>query len=203
MAKPAVILVGADKGGVGKTTVSRALLDYLIAHNIPTRAFDTEFPKGTLRRFHPDITEVVDLTSTADQMKVFDSVSTASAQITVIDVRAGLLSTTLKALRDIGFLDAAKKSQLTFGVFHILGPSVASLDEIAETSGYMGELSYFLVKNFINNTTFLSGIRRPTTPISRRSKAPRRSPFRSSTRWPANRSSLRRCRSCRSWRTRE
>jgi hypothetical protein len=46
MAKPAVILVGADKGGVGKTTVSRALLDYLIAHNIPTRAFDTESPKG-------------------------------------------------------------------------------------------------------------------------------------------------------------
>ena len=42
MAKPAVILVGADKGGVGKTTVSRALLDYFIAHNIPTRAFDTE-----------------------------------------------------------------------------------------------------------------------------------------------------------------
>jgi len=41
MAKPAVILVGADKGGVGKTTVSRALLDYFIAHNIPTRAFDT------------------------------------------------------------------------------------------------------------------------------------------------------------------
>ena len=54
MAKPAVILVGADKGGVGKTTVSRALLDYFIAHNIPTRAFDTESPRGTLKRFHPD-----------------------------------------------------------------------------------------------------------------------------------------------------
>ena len=154
MAKPAVILVGADKGGVGKTTVARALLDYLIAHNIPTRAVDTESPKGTLRRFHPDITEVVDITSTADQMKVFDTVSSASAQITVIDVRAGLLSTTLRALRDIGFLDAAKKSQLTFAVFHILGPSVASLDEIAETSGFMGDFSYFLVKNFINNTSF-------------------------------------------------
>ena len=154
MAKPAVILVGADKGGVGKTTVSRALLDYLVAHNVPTRAFDTESPKGTLRRFHPEITDVVDITSTADQMKMFDTVSTASAQITVIDVRAGLLSTTLRALRDIGFLDAAKKSQLTFAVFHILGPSVASLDEISETSGFMGDSSYFLVKNFINNTTF-------------------------------------------------
>lgn len=154
MAKPAVILVGADKGGVGKTTVSRALLDYLVAHNVPVRAFDTEAPKGTLRRFHPDITDVIDITSTADQMKVFDTVSTTSAQITVIDVRAGLLSSTLRALRDIGFLDAAKKSQLTFSVFHILGPSVASLDEIAETAGFMGDSNYFLVKNFINNTTF-------------------------------------------------
>lgn len=154
MAKPAVILVGADKGGVGKTTISRALLDYLVAHNVPVRAFDTEAPKGTLRRFHPDITDVIDITSTADQMKVFDTVSTTSAQITVIDVRAGLLSSTLRALRDIGFLDAAKKSQLTFSVFHILGPSVASLDEIAETSGFMADSNYFLVKNFINNTTF-------------------------------------------------
>jgi hypothetical protein len=154
MAKPAVILVGADKGGVGKTTVARALLDYLIAHNIPVRAFDTESPKGTLRRFHPEITDVVDITSTVDQMKVFDTISTTSAQVTVIDVRAGLLSFTLRALRDIGFLDAAKKSQIAFSVFHILGPSVASLDEIAETSGFMTDSSYFLVKNFINNTTF-------------------------------------------------
>jgi hypothetical protein len=154
MAKPAVILVGADKGGVGKTTVSRALLDYLVAQNIPTRAFDTESPKGTLRRFHPDVTEVVDITSTSDQMKVFDTISSTEAQITVIDVRAGLLSTTLRALRDIGFIDAAKKDQLTLAVFHILGPSVASLDEIAETAALLSDADYFLVKNFINNTTF-------------------------------------------------
>src|SRR6185312_15704994 len=154
MAKPAVILVGADKGGVGKTTVSRALLDYFVAHNIPTRAFDTEAPKGTLRRFHPDITEIVDITSTPDQMKVFDTISSSDAQITVIDIRAGLLSVTLRALRDIGFLEAAKKGQLTFGVFHILGPSIASLDEIAEVSNFLADGSYFLVKNFINNTTF-------------------------------------------------
>ena len=154
MAKPAVILVGADKGGVGKTTVSRALLDYLIAQSIPTRAFDTESPRGTLHRFHPDITEVVDITLTADQMKVFDTISNTDAQITVIDVRAGLMSTTLKSLRDIGFLEAAKKGQLNFAVFHILGPSVASLDEIAETSTLLTDSSHFLVKNFINNTTF-------------------------------------------------
>jgi hypothetical protein len=152
MAKPVVILVGADKGGVGKTTVTRALLDYFIAHNVPTRAFDTEAPKGTLSRFHPDITDVVDVSSTSDQMKIFDTL--AATDVTVIDVRAGLLGTTLRMLRDIGFLETAKKNQISFAMFHILGPSIASLDEIAETATFMNDANYFLVKNFINNTTF-------------------------------------------------
>jgi len=154
MARPAVIVVGADKGGVGKTTVSRTLLDYFTANNVPARAFDTEFPRGTLKRFHPEISEIVDMTSTADQMKVFDTLNAVSPSVTVIDVRAGLLSPTLNSLRDIGFLDAAKAGQITFAVFHILGPSIASLDEIAETSGFMNGAKYFLVKNFINDTQF-------------------------------------------------
>ncbi|MGY4335525.1 hypothetical protein ACVWW3_000431 [Bradyrhizobium sp. LM2.9] len=154
MAKPAVVVVGADKGGVGKTTVSRTLLDYFSANNVPTRAFDTESPRGTLKRFHPDITEIVDMTTTSDQMKIFDTLNATSPSVTVIDVRAGLLSPALASLRDIGFLDAAKAGQITFAVFHILGPSIASLDEIAETAGFMTGAKYFLVKNFINDTQF-------------------------------------------------
>ena len=154
MARPAVILIGADKGGVGKTTVSRTLLDYFASRKIPTRAFDTEFPKGTLKRFHPDVTEVVDINLVPDQMKIFDTLNSAAASVTVIDVRAGLMSVTLRALRDIGFIDAAKKGQITFAVFHILGPTIASLDEIADTAAYLGDAKYFLVKNFINNTHF-------------------------------------------------
>jgi len=152
MAKPTIIVVGADKGGVGKTTVSRTLLDYFTAHQVPTRAFDSEAPKGTLKRFHPDITEIVDVTSIPDQMRIFDTLSDAS--VTVIDVRAGLLSPTLRALRDIGFLDAVKKGQFTFLVFHILGSSIASLNEIEDTSQFTTDAKYFLVKNYFNNTTF-------------------------------------------------
>jgi len=152
MAKPTIIVVGADKGGVGKTTVSRTLLDYFTAHQVPTRAFDSEAPKGTLKRFHPDCTDVVDVTSIPDQMRIFDTLSDAS--VTVIDVRAGLLSPTLRALRDIGFLDAVKKGQFTFLVFHILGSSIASLNEIEDTSQFTTDAKYFLVKNYFNNTTF-------------------------------------------------
>ena len=153
MAKPAVILVGADKGGVGKTTVSRTLADYFTANKVRFRAFDTEAPKGTLKRFHPDLTDVVDINKVPDQMKIFDTLNSAEAPVTVIDVRAGLMSPTLQALRDFGFIDAAKKGQITFALFHILGPTIASLDEIADTAAYLGDARYFLVKNFINNNT--------------------------------------------------
>src|SRR5436305_7418503 len=154
MTKPAVVLIGADKGGVGKTTVARTLLDYFAHHRVRARAFDTEVPRGTLKRFHPNVTDVVDINYVPDQMRIFDTVNSTDATVSLIDVRAGLLSPTLRALRDIGFIDAAKKGQLTFAVFHILGPSIASLDEIAETAAYLGDAKYFMVKNFINNTHF-------------------------------------------------
>ncbi len=152
MAKPTVFIVGADKGGVGKTTVARTILDYFIARNEPIRAFDTESPKGTLKRFHPDVTEVVDVTQVPDQMKIFDTLS--DAKITLIDVRAGLLSSLLSALRDIGFLESVKRGQIQLGVFHILGSSIASLNEISDIAPFVVDGKYFLVKNFINETSF-------------------------------------------------
>src|SRR5262252_5201485 len=154
MTKPAVVLIGADKGGVGKTTISRTLLDYFAHHQIRARAFDTEVPRGTLKRFNPDITDVVDINHVPDQMKIFDTVSSTDATVSLIDIRAGLLLPTLRALRNIGFIEAAKKGHITFVVFHILGPSIASLDEIAETAAYLGDAKYIMVKNFINNTHF-------------------------------------------------
>jgi hypothetical protein len=152
--KPAVLLVGADKGGVGKTTVARLLADYLVGKNVPTRAFDTETPRGTLKRFHGDMTEVVDIAATSDQMKILDTLNTAQVKVSIIDARAGSFAGSLRALRDIGFLEAVREGQFTFIMFHVLGSSIASLDEIAETAPYAPDAHYFLVKNHVNDTTF-------------------------------------------------
>ena len=103
--KPVVVLVGADKGGVGKTTITRTLLDYLAARNTPARAFDSEFPRGALKRFHPKITQIIDLETAADQIKVIDTLSTSDVKVSVIDVRAGLLLDTLKTFAQVGFFD--------------------------------------------------------------------------------------------------
>lgn len=153
-ARPTVIVVGADKGGVGKTTIARAILDFLSLNNIHARAFDTENPRGTLHRFHPDETMIVDLTSTSDQMKIIDTLNTSQAKVSVIDVRAGGLSPALEALDEIGFFDAVKAGEFRFILLHVLGSSIASLDEIAEIAPYVSDANYFMVKNHVNDTTF-------------------------------------------------
>ena len=152
--KPVVILVGADKGGVGKTTLARTLLDYLAARNTPARAFDSEFPRGALKRFHPKMTEIIDLETAADQIKVIDTLSTSDVKVSVIDVRVGLLSDTLKTFTEVGFFDLVNAGEFNFILFHVIGPSIASLEEIGEIRPYAAGREYLLVKNFINETSF-------------------------------------------------
>jgi Cdc6-like AAA superfamily ATPase len=143
---PLVVIVGADKGGTGKTFTSRALLDY----------FKTESPTGSLKRFFPLTSTIVDLTKADDQIQVFDNLTRAA--VTVIDVRAGLLSNTLQTLGDIGFLDMVKEGKIKIAVMHVIGSNITSLNEVKATAVLMQGAQHFLVKNHTNDSDFFKGI---------------------------------------------
>jgi len=147
-------MVGADKGGVGKTTISRALLDHLHRNNVLARAFDTENPRGTLQRFYPNITEIIDLHNVADQMKVLDTLETAKVPVTVVDLKAGNLSYALETFEKIGVLQAARDGMFEMGLIHVVGPAIASLDELQEVTPYVQGIDYYVARNFINETNF-------------------------------------------------
>src|ERR1700730_6777294 len=148
--KPAVLIVGADKGGVGKTTITRTVLDYVASKNTLARAFDSEFPRGTLKRFHPDVTEIVDVTQAPDQMKMLDTLGISEMKISGVDLRAERLSSALKAFTDVGFFDAVRAGEFNFLLFHVLGPSISSLDEINEVMPYTGGGKFFAVQKFLH-----------------------------------------------------
>jgi hypothetical protein len=151
---PLLIMVGADKGGVGKTTLSRALLDYLTASKgIPSSqitAYDTEWPAGDLRRFHHGAL-VIDIEKIADQMRVFDKVD----GVTVIDIRAGLMSTTLRTMAEARLLDDVRSGAMNLALLHVLGPTINSFMEIDQASRLVGGgTKHFVVKNRINETEY-------------------------------------------------
>jgi hypothetical protein len=152
MPVPHLILAGAGKGGVGKTFLCRALLDYFAARNISCRAFDTESPQGILKRFHPKNTEIVDLAKSDGQMKALDSLK--SAQITLIDLRAGLLSPTLRMLAEIGFLNGVTEGKLKITILHVIGGTEASFAEIKATARIVAGAKHILTVNRMTDASF-------------------------------------------------
>jgi hypothetical protein len=156
MPKPQVVIVGADKGGVGKTTVSRILLDFYEDRGVRTRAFDTETPVGNLKRYNSAVTEIVDLTHTDGQVAVFDNLHVAP--VTLIDIRASLLSPSLKLLGELGFLSMSREGKLDVKVLHVIGSTVASLNEIAATAAALGDAKHYVVTNHINDASFFEGL---------------------------------------------
>ncbi len=96
----------------------------------------------------------MNINHTADQMQIIDTLGEGEAKVTLVDVRAGQLSTILAALDEFGFLEAAKEGEFNFLLFHILGSSIASLEEIAETAPYATDAHYYLVKNYVADGTY-------------------------------------------------
>jgi MinD-like ATPase involved in chromosome partitioning or flagellar assembly len=148
--KNTFILVGADKGGVGKTTFSRLLLEYLAQYPCSMRVFDTEPGPGVLRRFWPSA-EQINLADPIDQAKVIDGLG--AARVTLVDIRAGLLSPTLHLFQRIG-LEHGVEAHLA--VFHVLGNTIASFGEIATTAAMLkNNGDHIIVKNHTNAGAFV------------------------------------------------
>lgn len=141
---PLIIIVGADKGGVGKTTIARALTDYLARNGSPVRAFDTEAGEGVFKRFYPQA-EMLNAATVQGQMSIVDAAKTEA--VTLVDARAGLLTPILKAFAKIDLFGDVKVGALRLLVLHIVGSSVASASEIAPIVAALADAKLVRVNN--------------------------------------------------------
>jgi hypothetical protein len=146
MTVPSVVIVASHKGGVGKTTVARTLIEYFGIRGFNVRALDTQSPHGELRRFHPAITEVLDITKTRHQIRLLDALSQPS-DVTIVDLKAGALDMTLDFLREIGLFDASARGARNIVVLYLVTSSVSSLMDIEETTRHRRDCDFFFVKN--------------------------------------------------------
>jgi hypothetical protein len=86
-------------------------------------------------------------------MRIFDTLK--DAEVTLIDVRAGLLSPTLKTLAEIGFLDGIKQGKLKITVLHVIGSSEASFQEIKATAALVEGAKHYLVINHATDASYM------------------------------------------------
>jgi hypothetical protein len=146
--KPSLVLVGAQKGGVGKTTTARLLLHWLGEAKRQHAAFDTEYPAGSLARFYPNVSEIVDITRVSDQARIFDTLAEArDGMVLAVDLKAGLFFDVLSLMEDLHIFRDARDGLYRLIFLHVLGSSVESITEIEETMRRFRGASHVAVRN--------------------------------------------------------
>ena len=150
-----ILLIGGEKGGVGKSLVSRALAQYFIDHSMPFVGFDTDRSHGALMRFYADYASPILI----DRYEALDHIVEAAVERPGIRVLVDLAAQTHAPLvawmDDSGVLDLAPENALRITYWHVMDTGRDSVDLLRQVlERFQDRLNYVVVRNQLRGNDF-------------------------------------------------
>jgi hypothetical protein len=148
-------LVGGEKGGVGKSLVSRLLAQYMIDHSIAFLGFDSDRSHGALLRFYTDYASPV-LVDSYESLDAIVEAATANPERRIlVDLAAQTNAQLTQWMDDSALLDVAPEIGLNIRYWHVMDSGRDSVDLLRRLFDRHGNrLSYTLVLNQIRGDDF-------------------------------------------------
>ena len=148
-------LIGGEKGGVGKSLVSRLLAQYMIDHNTPFLGFDSDRSHGALLRFYSGYASPVLI----DRYESLDAIVEAAAENTerriLVDLAAQTQERLTQWMDDSQLLEVAPELGLHVRYWHVMDAGRDSVDLLKRLLDRHGtRLNYVLVLNEIRGDDF-------------------------------------------------
>lgn len=148
-------LIGGEKGGVGKSMVSRLLAQYFIDKGIAFVGFDTDRSHGALLRFYSGYATPVLI----DRFEALDYiVESAVAQPGVrvlVDLAAQTHDPLARWIDDSGVLNMADDTGFTLHYWHVMDSGRDSVNLLTRLlDRYGDQLNYVLVLNQLRGDDF-------------------------------------------------
>lgn len=147
--------IGGEKGGVGKSLMSRVLAQYMIDREIPFIGFDTDRSHGALMRFYSGYASSV----LVDNIEALDTIIEAAAEQperrVLVDLAAQTHDPLVKWMDDAGVLNLADEMGMTIHYWHVMDSGKDSVDLLKKLLDRFGTgLKYVLVRNQIRGNDF-------------------------------------------------
>ncbi len=147
--------IGGEKGGVGKSLVSRLVAQYLIDKELPFLGFDTDRSHGALLRFYSGFASPV----LVDRYEALDSIIEAAVEQPerriLVDLAAQTHDPLVKWMDESGVLDMAAESGFTITYWHVMDSGRDSVDLLKKLLDRFGaRLNYVLVRNQMRGDDF-------------------------------------------------
>lgn len=148
-------LIGGEKGGVGKSMVSRLLAQYFIDHDLPFTGFDTDRSHGSLLRFYADYASP----ALADSYEALDRIVEAAIEQpgrrVLVDLAAQTHDPLVRWMDESGVLDMADLSGISLHYWHVMDSGRDSVDLLTRLLDRFGQrVHYVLVRNQLRGDDF-------------------------------------------------
>ncbi len=148
-------LIGGEKGGVGKSMVSRLLAQYFIDHNLPFVGFDTDRSHGSLLRFYAEYSAPA-LTDSYEALdRIVEAAIEQPGRRILVDLAAQTQEPLVKWKDESGVLDMADLSGIRMNYWHVMDSGRDSVDLLKRLLDRFGQrVHYVLVKNHLRGEDF-------------------------------------------------
>jgi hypothetical protein len=148
-------LIGGEKGGVGKSLVSRLLAQYFIDRQQPFLGFDSDRSHGALLRFYADYTSPVVVDRYASLDSVIESAGEDRGRRILVDLAAQTQSALNLWMDESDLLGLADELDLGIRYWHVMDAGRDSVDLLHTLLDRFGDrLGYVLVLNQVRGDDF-------------------------------------------------
>jgi hypothetical protein len=111
------------------------------------RVFDTDFPHGGIASYFPENSEIIDLSRTQGQMRLFDTMIAVPGVNYVVDLQASLLDRFFTIFNDIAFDTGAREVGIDVVVYFIVDRSLNSIHAAEQVRAKLRASELVLVHN--------------------------------------------------------
>jgi hypothetical protein len=127
-----IYIVASPRPRVGKTLLARLLIEFLYSRSRPLVGYDLNPRESLLAERFPKLVWPVDITGTRGQMELFDRLIADTASTKIIDLGSPLFDHFFGVIREIGFLQEARRLSMEPIVLFITDPAPTTVRSYAE-----------------------------------------------------------------------
>lgn len=147
--------IGGEKGGVGKSVVSRVLAQYFIDQERTFTGFDTDRSHVSFRRFYADYASRVVVDSYEGLDLIVSGFEDNPAQSVIVDLAAQTAAPLSRWVKDSDLIALLQELGVSVNFWHVADAGKDSVDLLQRLIDTYGDLAnYIVVKNMGRGSDF-------------------------------------------------
>ena len=170
-------IVASRHPRVGKTLLTRLLIEFLRISGRPLVGYDLDPREPTLAGCFPNLVWPLDIADTRGQMALFDRILADHWRTTVIDLGCGLFDQFFKVMAQIGFEDEARQKLIRPIVLFITDAAPFTAQTYAELRQQLARTIFVPVHNEAASFMMIAKDFPPSSPKFQTIRIPRLSPI--------------------------